>query len=111
MHQTYLTNPVIDGTIMTTLEKITDITDSLAIAIIRTTQAAGHIHDISALWRAENQFYIGTHVMIVVPDTAKEALRGINTQLSKNECSAPDWAGSRGPWSLRDAMILMWARA
>jgi hypothetical protein len=30
-------------------------------------------------------FYIGPHVMIVLPDSAKEALRGINTDLSKNE--------------------------
>src|SRR5262245_57199119 len=29
-----------EGTIMTTVEKITDITDSLVLAIIRTTQAA-----------------------------------------------------------------------
>jgi len=30
-------------------------------------------------------FYTGPHVMVVLPDSAKEALRGINTDLSKNE--------------------------
>jgi hypothetical protein len=30
-------------------------------------------------------FYIGPHVMVVLPDSAKEALRGINQDLSNNE--------------------------
>jgi hypothetical protein len=30
-------------------------------------------------------FYIGPHVMVVLPDSAKEALRGINQDLSRNE--------------------------
>jgi hypothetical protein len=30
-------------------------------------------------------FYIGPHVMIVLPDSAKEGLRGINQDLSNNE--------------------------
>ena|GEM_PF-632606 len=30
-------------------------------------------------------YYVGPHVMIVLPDSAKEAFRGINTDLSKNE--------------------------
>jgi hypothetical protein len=30
-------------------------------------------------------FYIGPHVMIVLPDSAKEALRGINQDLANNE--------------------------
>jgi len=35
--------------------------------------------------KVKEWFYIGPHVMIVLPDPAKEALRGINTDLSKNE--------------------------
>jgi hypothetical protein len=30
-------------------------------------------------------FYIGPHVMVVLPDSAKEALRGINQDLSNNQ--------------------------
>jgi hypothetical protein len=30
-------------------------------------------------------FYIGPHIMVVLPDSAKEALRGINQDLSNNE--------------------------
>jgi hypothetical protein len=30
-------------------------------------------------------FYIGPHVMVVLPDSATEALRGINQDLSSNE--------------------------
>src|SRR5215468_4204954 len=30
-------------------------------------------------------FYVGPHVMVVLPDSAKDALRGINQDLSNNE--------------------------
>ena len=29
-------------------------------------------------------FYIGPHIMVVLPDSAKDALRGINQDLSNN---------------------------
>jgi hypothetical protein len=30
-------------------------------------------------------FYIGPHIMVVLPDSAKDALRGINQDLSNNQ--------------------------
>jgi hypothetical protein len=30
-------------------------------------------------------FYVGPHIMVVLPDSAKDALRGINQDLSNNE--------------------------
>src|SRR5262249_35752434 len=30
-------------------------------------------------------FYVGPHVMVVLPDSAKDALRGINQDLSNNQ--------------------------
>ena len=30
-------------------------------------------------------FYVGPHIMIVLPDSAKDALRGINQDLSNNQ--------------------------
>jgi hypothetical protein len=35
--------------------------------------------------QVKDWFYIGPHVMIVLPDSAKEALRGINQDLANNE--------------------------
>jgi hypothetical protein len=42
-------------------------------------------------------FYIGPHIMVVLPDSAKDALRGINQDLSNNQpyttlLSSPDVA-------------------
>jgi hypothetical protein len=30
-------------------------------------------------------FYVGPHIMVVLPDSAKDALRGINQDLSNNQ--------------------------
>ena len=32
-----------------------------------------------------DRFYIGPHIMVVLPDSAKDALRGINQDLSNNQ--------------------------
>jgi hypothetical protein len=47
----------------------------------RQGQGAPHAKDPA---QVKEWFYVGPHVMIVLPDTAQDALRGINQDLSNN---------------------------
>jgi hypothetical protein len=48
----------------------------------RQGQNASHAKDPS---QVKDWFYIGPHIMVVLPDSATDALRGINQDLSNNE--------------------------
>ena len=47
----------------------------------RQGQSAAPAKDLA---QVKDWFYIGPHVMMVLPDTAQQALRGINQDLSNN---------------------------
>ena len=48
----------------------------------RQGQGATSTEDSS---QVKEWFYVGPHVMVVLPDSAKDALRGINQDLSNNQ--------------------------
>ena len=60
---------------------VTDSRLSLARTNLNTSPKSGSTRPS----QVKEWFYIGPHIMVVLPDSAKDALRGINQDLSNNQ--------------------------